>query len=282
MRLLIIALIFATLLVSCQKELSVENGSNRLPGLLIKSVAVTNKDTLVTLYSYDNLSRLETIVTDGISASEPYHEYQHFERDFTSRIINVKRQVTQSGYNYDTVRTSIHYPDPVGLEYDYSVTITNSFGSLYIDSTVYNFTGDRMMKNEAFTSVPDMGVFDVLTQRNEFTYDSTGNVITRNLYASTSSGPGNVLLTATFNYTYSDEPDYLWHSVTPSQNYWLIGIPNLLNKNLKQLEVIDQTGTGQNVNIITNLTLGPGNKPVTGEVIIKPVNQRTSYTFYYE
>lgn len=282
MRILITFLIFATLLVSCQKEFSVENGRNDLVGLLRRAEAVTNGDTLITLYYYDNLSRLETVVTDGISASAPYYEYLNYTRDFTSRIINIKQQITQSGFAYDTVRTYIHYPDPVGLEFNYSVTTTDIFGSLYIDSTVYNFAGAKMMANETFRTIPDLGVFDILSERNDFVYDSTGNVQSRDLYSAVSYSGGSVLFTTTFNYTYSEEPDYLWHSVTPSQNYWLVGIPNLLNKNLKQLEVKDQTGLVQDVTIITNLTMGAGNKPVSAEVVVRPLNQKTRYTFFYQ
>ncbi|MFT3948809.1 MAG: hypothetical protein QM763_17730 [Agriterribacter sp.] len=279
---IIIIIMLVVCFASCQKELSVENGRNDVVGLLRRAEAVTNGDTLTTLYFYDNLSRLETVVTDGISGGEAYHAYQNFTRDFTSRITIVKQQITQSGYAYDTVRTSIHYPDPVGLEYDYSVTTTNYFGSLYIDSTAYSFTGTKMMSNETFTTIPDLFIEAALTERNEFVYDSTGNVQSRDLYSSVSSPDGSILFTTTFKYTYGDEQDYLWYSVTPSQNYWLVGIPNSLNKNLKQLDVIDQTGLGGSVSVLTNLTIGAGNKPVSGEVIVRPNNQKTSYTFYYQ
>ncbi|MBN8788831.1 MAG: hypothetical protein J0I84_17230 [Terrimonas sp.] len=275
---LVIIIMLVVCFASCQKELSVENGRNDVAGLLRRAVAVTNGDTLITFYYYDNLSRLETVVTDGTTAGETYYEYLNFTRDFTSRIINVKQQLTQSGIVYDTIRTAIHYPDPVGLEYDYSVTSTN-LGYLNIDSTTYSFDGTKMMSNETFTSIPDLAIYNILTERNEFEYDSSGNVIKRDIY---SSYNGSILFTATLKYTYGDEPDYLWHSVTPSQNYWLVGIPNQLNKNLKQLDVIDQTGYGQDVSILTNLTFGPGDKPVTGEVIVRPSNQKTSYTFYYQ
>ncbi|MFT3748136.1 MAG: hypothetical protein QM768_07455 [Agriterribacter sp.] len=255
-----------------------ENGNINVAGLLRRAEAVTNGDTLITLYYYDNLSRLEIMVSDGVSGGETYHDYHSFTRDFTSRITNVKQQITQSGIVYDTIRTFIHYPDPVGLEYDYSVTSTN-LGYLNIDSTTYSFDGTKMMSNETFTSIPDLGVYDILTERNEFVYDSSENVVKRDVY---SSYNGSILFTATLNYTYGDEPDYAWYSVTPSQNYWLVGVPNKRNKNLKQLDVIDQTGFGQNVSILTNLTLGAGDKPVTGEVIVRPSNQKTSYTFYYQ
>ena len=282
MRIVIITVIIATLFASCQKEFSVENGRNDLGGLLRRTVAITNKDTMVTLYFYDNLSRLETVVSDGISGSEPYHEYVNYTRDFTSRIITVKQQVSQSGYAYDTVITNLHYPDPVGLEYDYSISTTNLFGFVKLDSTVFEFSGNKMMVNQTFTTIADQGVFETLTARNEFIYDSTGNVQTRDFYTIAPNTNGGIMLTKIFNYTYSDEPDYLWYSVVPSQNYWLVGVPNLLNKNLKQLDVLDQTGFDRDVSVLTNLTIGAGNKPVSGETVVKPLNQKTNYTFYYQ
>lgn len=277
-----IIIISALLLASCQKEFSVENGRNDLAGLLRRAEAVTNNDTLVTLYYYDNLSRLEMVVSDGISGQQTYHEYRKFTRDFTSRITNVEQQIMQGTFAYDTIRTVIHYADPVGLEYDYCVSTGNNWGSLTIDSTVFSFNGTRMMTNEVFTTIPDMAVNAALTERNEFTYDSTGNVEQRDYYTSISSTDGSILFTTTFMYHYDDKPGYEWHSVNAAQNYWLVGIPNLLNKNLKQIDVNDQTSTGQNVRILTTLTYGAGDKPVTGEVDVQPYNQKTSYKFYYQ
>lgn len=264
---------------SCQKELSVENGSNRVKGLLVKTVGVTGTDILTTIYTYDNLSRLETQTTDGTSSGDTIHHYIRFTRDFTTRIIATTEQLTQAGTVYDTMRTRIHYPDPLALEYDYSVTNSLYAGLISFDSTVYTFDTTKLLSVEVFTSVPDLAIPPTLTERNDFSYNSEGNVAKRDYY--TLSG-GGMLFTTTFNYTYDGAPDYGWYTVNGAQNYLLIGVPNALSKNISKLDVIDQTGNGQDVSIITTLDVGDDQKPNSGVVTVNPLSRTTRYTFYYQ
>ncbi len=62
---LVVLLIAAISFSSCQKELSIEGAKIPISGLLIKSVAVTASDSLVTVYTYDDIGQLETETTDG-------------------------------------------------------------------------------------------------------------------------------------------------------------------------------------------------------------------------
>ncbi|MFT3702650.1 MAG: hypothetical protein QM802_09785 [Agriterribacter sp.] len=267
---------------SCQKELSVENGNNRVQGLLIKAVGVTGSDTLTTVYTYDNLSRLQTEVSEGKSGGEQIYQYIRYTRDFTTRITDITQQLTHAGVVYDTTRTHIHYPDPIAFEYDYSVSTFSYSGYAGFDSTNYEFSDSLMNTNETYTSIPDLGIPPTLSERNVFTYGADKTLQSRDLYSSVSSPDGSLLFTTTFNYTYGGGADYLWYTTNAAQNYLLVGIPNSVNKNVSRLEIVDQTGTSQDITILTTLDAGADTKPTSGTVSVNPLNRITKYTFYYQ
>ena len=94
-------LCFVVLFTACRKEMSVENGSTEVRGLLVKAVGITGSDTLTTIYTYDNKSRLETETSDGKFGNEPLHFYRRYTRDFTTRIT----QITEQSLNREWIMT---------------------------------------------------------------------------------------------------------------------------------------------------------------------------------
>lgn len=282
LRSVVVIFCFGAVFTACRKELSVENGTNQVRGLLVKAVGITGNDTLTTIYTYDNKSRLETETTDGKFGNEPLHFYRRYTRDFTTRITHITEQLTKSGVVYDTTRTFVHYADPIALEYDYTIFINTNSGLTIIDSTVYSFSGSQMDSAKSFTAIPELGIPPTLSEWNEFIYNSDGNVASRNLYSSVSSPDGSLLFTASFTYTYNGEPDYLWYTANAAQNYLLVGLPNLSNKNVSRLDKTDQTGNDQDLSITTTLNIGADNKADSGVVTEKPLNRVTRYTFYYQ
>jgi len=250
--------------------------------LLVKAVGITGSDTLTTIYTYDNKSRLETETSDGKFGNEPLHFYRRYTRDFTTRITQITEQLSKSGVDYDTTRTYVHYSDPVALEYDYTISVDPNSGFTTIDSTVYSFTGGQLDTTATFTTIPGSGITSALSEMNHFVYNSEGNVASRDLYLSVSLQGGFLLHSASFQYTYNGDPDYLWYTANAAQNYLLVGLPNLSNKNVSRLEKTDQTGNDQNLSITTTLNIGADNKADSGVVTEKPLNRVTRYTFYYQ
>lgn len=272
---------FAAVFSACRKEMSLENGTTHVRGLLVKAVGVTGNDTLTTLYTYDNKSRLETETSDGKSGGEPMHYYRRYTRDFTTRITQITEQLTKSGVVYDTTRTYVHYTDPIALEYDYTIFISTNSGLTTIDSTVYSFSDGQLDTTATFTSIPDWGIVSALSEMNHFIYNSEGNVLSRDLYSAVSL-QGDLIFSKTFQYTYNGETDYLWYTANGAQNYLLVGVPNPLNQNISRLEITDQIGNAQDLSIITTLSFGPDQKADSGVVTVKPLNKITRYTFYYQ
>ncbi|MBX2924660.1 MAG: hypothetical protein KF746_20830 [Chitinophagaceae bacterium] len=266
------------LVTSCQKELSIEGAKIPITGLLVRSVAVSGSDSLVTIYTYDDEGRLETATTDGLSSGIQYHSFQEYERDEAGRIANTLFSEIYGGIVYDTIKTTVHYPDATGFEFDYSISTQNNFGFPVVDSAVYTYSAGNMTQVEVFT---DYGLGYELSERKEFEFNAQGNVSVTNFYSSVSSPDGSLLHTTVFEYTYGTEPDYLWASASAAQNYWFTGLPNAENLNIRQLEVKDQTGIGSDLSILTSLEAGSNGKPETGVKTILPYNHVTTYTFYY-
>lgn len=266
---------------SCQKELSIE-GTNIPPppitDLLIKTVAVTGDDSLVTLYNYDDIGNLITETIDGASSGQQIHSFRKYERDASGRLTTILYKEVLSGVEYDTVRTVIHYPDAQTMEFDYAISTQDYFGYPIIDSLAFNYSGGDMTDAETFTNV---GMGYTLSERQEYTFNGEGNVILSKLYSSVSSPDGSLLHTSDLEYTYGAEPDYMWASASAAQNYWLIGLPNAISNNIVHLEAKDQTGIVGDLTISTELEIGDNNKPATGTSTVMPYNVVTDYTFYY-
>ncbi|MBX3253173.1 MAG: hypothetical protein KF862_03440 [Chitinophagaceae bacterium] len=275
----VIWVIVVTLFTSCQKELSIEGADIPISGLLIRSVAVSRGDSLVTIYAYDDKGRLETETTDGILSGQPYHSFRKYIRDENGRLANLLFTEVHAGTVQDTARTAIHYPDPTSMEFDYSVTVQDVYGFQVADSVVYAYSGGNMAQIETFT---DIGMGYDLSEREELVFNGQGNVSVINFYSSVSSPDGSLMHTSVLEYTYGTGPDYMWASPYAAQNYWFTGLPNAENIYVEQLEVKDQTGVGTDAKVLTSLDLGSNGKPETGERTILPYNNVTSYTFYYQ
>lgn len=278
-----LALVTVVVLTSCQKELSIE-GANIPPppptGLLIKTVAVTGNDSLVTLYTYDDLGQLVTETIDGITASgQQLHSFRKYERDAAGRVSTILYKEVISGFGYDTVRTTVHYPDAQTPEFDYAISVQNYSGTFIMDSVAFSYSGGNMTQTETFSDAYGIGY--TLAERQEFAFNGQGNVILNKLYSSVSSPDGSLLYTADLEYTYGDEPDYAWATENAAQNYWFVGLPNSVNANIAHLEVKDQTGMVGDLTISTELQIGDNDKPVTGTSTVMPHNVVTDYTFYY-
>lgn len=273
-------LLTVALFTSCQKELSFETGNNNNGGYrIVKLEAATGNDTLVTTFGYDSELRLETETTIGKYLGELYMSFTRYTRDAGGRISGMRYK---SSDDYDTLKTIINYPDGNTLQYDYAISTQNYFGSLFLDSTAFSFTGGNMAKNETFRwAGTDAGY--LLSRRETFGYNAEGNVKSSELYTSVGALNGYVGLISELEYTYSSYPDYLWTTDNGAQNYLLTGIPNRQHRNIETLKVLDKTGLSGDFTISTNLLLdSTGTYPATGDRYLFPQNVRTTLVFYYQ
>lgn len=269
-------------LFSCQKEVDDifagnGSGSGSSGELLLKTVAVTNSDTLTTLYSYDNQRRLETIIMDGTSNGILMHNYKKYIRDASSRIVKIVQVVDQNGIVTDTTAEIVHYPGS-GAEYDYTVNELSVLGFTTKDSSVYSFSSGKMTSMTSHLSSPLLGPTEMLT-KIDFTYDAEGNVTVIKTYSDL--GTGVLAPVANESYTYGNAINSTWASTSGAQNFLLFGTPATGNKAYTKLQ-LDNLATPSNSQTITmTYNVGSDGKPISATAT-SSAGQVTKYSFYYQ
>lgn len=271
-------------LFSCQKEVDDifadkgNNGSNgNTTGLLVKTVAVTGSDSLITLYTYDNQNRLETITIDGISNGIQMHTYKKYSRDASSRISEILQVVDQNGMASDTSVETVHYPNS-GMEFDYTINPISMSGLTVIDSSVYTYSGDKMTSMTSDLSSPLLGS-SLITTKTDFSYDASGNVASLKMYSDLGTGVLSPIMNQT--YTYGSAVNATWTSTNGAQNFLLSGTPGADNKAFDKAQIDNLADPASSFTMNATYSLGTGGKPITA-MITTTAGQVTRYTFYYQ
>lgn len=275
---------FSIGLFSCQKEVNdlfKDNGNagGSTSGLLVKTVAVTNSDSLVTLYSYDNQNRLETSTMDGISNGIQTHSYKKFIRDANSRISKILQVVDQNSVGSDTTVETVHYPNSA-MEFDYTVNTISMMGFSVIDSSVYSYASGKMASLTSSLSSPLLGSTPLMNNRTDFTYDASGNVTAIKMYSDFSTGTMDPIMNQTFTYGLN-AVNAEWISANGAQNFLMWGTPGTSNRAFDKAQFDDLTTPSNSVSITATYSLGTDNKPKTATMVYSN-GTVTKYTFYYQ
>lgn len=291
---------------SCQKEISLDsttttgggtgsggNGTgngNTSGDLLVKTVAVTGTETVTSIYTYDGSKRLSTQTESGVSGGMPVNSYKRFERDAAGRIVRVVQKLGDvGGVPSDTARTTYHYPNATTMEPDYSVAVismgTNGLTMSTIDSSVYNYSGGKLVSHNGYMSTSIMGmVVPVSESRWEYTYNAAGHVSAMKTFTNTSSGDP---LTETYNiaFTYGTLANNNYLSASAMQNFILYNMPNT-NAPAVTKSVASSNATTPPVNVTISTSFTSTNGKITGGtanvVSTGQPAQNTTYTFYYQ
>lgn len=284
----------ALFLFSCQKEVSFEISSagNGNGDLLVKTVGVTGSETMTTLYTYDDQRRLSTITIDGVSGGMPMHSYQKFERDDAGRIVRVLQKADMMGIPSDTAIKTMHYPNATTMDYDYSVHIMGmSMGSgmpsmQTIDSTVYNYSGGKMMSYDTYMSSSLMPGTIMMNSKYDFVYDAQNRVTDMKMHSDAADPGGQQDLMTEWQFTYGSTVNGVYVSSNASQNLLLHGLPNTGGYNLDK-SVMTSTDPQLSLTITTTYVLGSNGKPTSGTAVstttgLQSGTQTTNYTFYYQ
>lgn len=272
-------------LFSCQKEVNdifsnnTNTGSNgNSTGLLVKTVSVTGTDSMVTLYTYDNQKRLETMTMDGISNGMQMHSYKKYIRDASSRIAKVLQVVEQNGLASDTSIERVHYPGSA-MEFDYTVNPISMSGLTVFDSTVYSYSSGKMISMLSNLTSPLLGPAIVARTKTDFAYDAAGNITVLKMYADLGSGTLSPFMNQT--YTYGAAINATWISTNSAQNFLLAGTPATGNKAFIKAQMDDLTDPSNSFTMTATYTLDAGNKPKSA-MVTSTTGEVTKYTFFYQ
>jgi hypothetical protein len=270
-------------LFSCQKEVddifssNGNNNSNGNSGLLIKTVAITGSDSLVTLYNYDNQKRLEIVTMDGTSNGIVTHDYKKFIRDANARITRVLEYVEENGIAADTSIRVVHYPNS-GMEFDYTVNTLSLLGFSTVDSTTYSYSSGRLTSMKSFLSSPLMGSMAIIT-KTDFTFDALGNITV--LKMSSDLGSGALVPIMNETYTYGNAVNANWITTSSAQNLLLLGTPTVGNKAFTKAQLDDLTDPSNSFTMTATYNVNASGQPVTA-MITTTAGQVTNYKFYYQ
>lgn len=263
-------------LVSCQRELDfeIEEQEPDLPFRIVKTIAVTDGDTLITEYTYDRSLRLEAEITYGKSFGESFSSDTRFGRDEQGRIVTIQHSSTDAGI----VRTTVHYPNATTSEYDYLIAIQSHSGLEFRDSVAFTYANSNMSSSNTFRFT---GSGYIPSRKETFVHNGSNNVESSNIHALVN---GNLVLVSSLQYTYSNYRDYIWTTSNGAQNYLLTGVANKRHMNVVELRVVDQTGLGlPDIVSSTTLTLDEaGTMALSGVRFLYPQNLTTNLTFYYQ
>ncbi len=264
------------LTASCQKELHFEAGEvvEDQPFRIVKTIAITGTDTLITEYSYDRELRLEMEVTQGKYLGQPYNSDTRYNRDGVGRIMSIQHGSTDGG----PITTTVHYPNATTLEFDYFIAVQPLNGQQSRDSVAASYIDGDMSSSEHYSYIN--GGY-VLSGKETFVHNPLGNVTSADIYTALN---GSLALVSKVQYTYSSYKDYIWTSVNGAQNYLLTGLPNKRHMNVEELRMKDQTGIlPSDIVSTTKLTLDPtGTMALSGVRSLSPQNTTTNLTFYYQ
>jgi hypothetical protein len=285
------------LVISCQKEISSDvnpgngggtggpggggTGPGNLNGKLVRTVSVTGTDTMTSVYTYDAQGRVETQTEDGSSGGMVLHNYKKFERDATGRIVRILQVIDQNGMAGDTAINIIHYPNATTMEFDYSVNTMSLMGMTTVDSTVYTFSGGKMLSSSSFMSSSFMGPTAFPSSRMEYTYDAQGRVSLLKMYAvgSVPGSPLSHIANQTFAYGPLLSPGHIPSNV--AQKYFIGGFTNATDEAVNRHQIEDLSGTPGISRVMTWTFVTSGNKAVTA-TMTSTSGQVTKYSFFYQ
>ena len=169
--------------LSCQKELSLENGNNVPPppdtstvpppdtlgDLLVRAVTkYSSTDSVVELYSYDGSKRLIGVNTTGMVSGTDISNSETIKRDGSGNITQIVIVNAQVG---GTLTTDVFF-DALNNRYSYSVIRFTFNGSTYVDSTVFSYNASGLIiETSDYQEDPIAGY--QLTTKHQYTYSGS-------------------------------------------------------------------------------------------------------------
>jgi len=272
-------------LFSCQKEVddifsnnTTTGGTGNSSGLLVKTVSVTGADSMITLYTYDNQKRLETMTMDGNSNGMKMHTFKKYIWDASSRVSKVLQVMDQNGMASDTSIERVHYPGS-GMEFDYTVNPISMSGLTVFDSTVYSYSSGKIISMLSNLTSPLLGPGIIARTKTDFAYDGAGNITVLKMFADLGSGMLSPLMNQT--YTYGTAVNATWISTNSAQNFLLYGSPATGNKAFIKAQMDDLTDPSNSFTMNATYSVDAANRPKSA-MITSTTGEVTKYTFFYQ
>jgi hypothetical protein len=247
-RLLIILGCCSSILLSCEKEVSMTNQNGAAftdnHELLIKTIDDSPQGSIITEYKYDGTKKLvaeNTTMTNTVLGTRTSSFL--FSRDSQGRIIKTAHKYDQPVDNilYDTVITLVFYENASSTKIRYSKTATTANGITVYDSTLYSYnTTGKVVKTQHFTyrSSDPPGTVQRLINWFNWEYNAVGNLVKMEQYSDQAgNGTHSIDIAYLFEYDNKINPYYSGDDIRLESD-WYSASPNNV---IKQTVQVSQT-----------------------------------------
>jgi len=270
-----------TLLFSCQKEVSNENGGGGNSGnngtLLVKSVFKSGSDSSQTLYAYDGSKRLASVSNSGVDAGTPYTNQINLTRNSGGVIQKMSVKSDQfAQYGIDSLLYNVAY-DAGTSRYKYKVFALNIGFALLKDSVAYEYdAAGKIVKEREFIDDGTAGGYEEIA-KTEYTY-SGNNIGTAKYF--TYDVPTN---TYTLDETDTFEYDAKTNALQLGNEAIVIGDVTFYGPNNVSKQTIDvPADPTSNQTRTTTYTYNSNNRPITATFVTTPGGGSATASFTYQ
>jgi len=278
----------SVILFSCQKELDSGNGGNGGGGgigggggsseLLIRTVAKTGSDSVVTLYSYNANKRISNIKMNGIdeTGSPVNREYRYYR---TGTGILTQYSIIDAdlvAVGIDSIVTIVHY-NSTSSKYSSYVLRASAFGFTLLDSSVFVYdAAGKIIREDVYESPTGSGTDYYLSGKANYTY--IGNNISQlDLHDFDVSGAETFWATNKFTYDTKLSPLHFDNESFAMGHAEWFSVNNIIGEQLS-----DSNGPVDDQTVTTVYTYNPSTKPKSSVITITPPTSTSNMSYYYQ
>jgi hypothetical protein len=279
---LLLLILVILILSSCQKEVDYANRTNNgnntnTENLLVKTVAKTGTDSIVSIYTYNADKKLINLkITGRDQGADVDREFRYYRN--AAGIITHYSAISADlvSVGLDSLLTVVHYNTAISQYTSYVLNI-NIPGFTLLDSSAFVIDGSgRIVEEDVYESPSGTGNDYYFTGKAIYTY-SNGNMTGLDLHNFDQSG--TEVFTGHTKYQYDSKINPLRfgnEGLAMGHSDWVSA------GNVASGQLSDSNGPVDDQTLTISYTYNNDNKPATSIATILPDNIVTNTTFYYQ
>jgi hypothetical protein len=260
-------------MVSCQKEISMEtggnpgngggNGGNPL-GLLVKLVAKSGGDSTVLNFGYNSDKKLTSLVTSGVASGTAIDLRERFVRNSQGIVTQtITKTADLAQFGLDSLITNVTYNTSTS-RYVSRVTVIDVMGIVIRDSVALGYDASgKVNVEEDFMDYGTAGGY-VRSSKNEYTYSGNNITVVKSSAYDDASSSYTEQFTDNFTYDTKTSPLILGNEA------FAVGYANWFSSNnIIKSVIVDPTDPTANETVDVTIVYNSSNKPVTSTEVVQ-------------
>lgn len=264
----------AVLLMSCQKEVDDGAGGGSTGGTkLLRTVAKSGSDSLVTDYNYTSANKLSGFTLYGVQGGQPIDFLVKFHRNGSGII---QKMISSSSafvpLGIDSIETFVQF-DAGNNRYKAALTTISLFGLTFIDSVAYQYDAGGRLSSQIDYADDGTGGGFVQNSKREYTYNGS-NLATQKVYQ-WDDASSTFLLAETYTYEYDTKVNPLQFV----QDAPVMGMDGFYSANNTTKTTLVAADPADNFITTDTFTYNTANRPATATSVTGTTTTNISY-FY--